>query len=765
MPSLREPMSANTENPLPSTPDRTPLGVAALALAAGAAVGTHGLAPTGTTVLDVAVVVVAVAGWVWLASLAPLRMLVIGTAVSTGLAGSAWAFCVGVAAVTLGLLWWRSGDGTQLQRAVIAAALAQVLAQLRSLGTFGISSAVGLALALAVAVVAWGRQPDDQRRRSKHIVLAIGGLGLACVIGFGVTAATAGSRLLNGGREARAALRLVDQGELDAALDGFANASRLLNSAEDSLGAWWGVPARAVPLVAQQRRSVRRLAQEAAAATEQIAAILERTDYDALDVVGGRINLEAIRALDAPLRDLDSAMGDLAERTDGARSDWLFPPINGLIKSLSQDITKRRTQLVDVREAVLRAPDMLGASGVRRYFVALTTPAEARGVGGFMGNWAEVTADQGRLTLSGFGRVRDLLAAAPRTPRLTGMPAEYIAQYGAYVLADPATLEVGPGAWQNLTVAPHFPWVAEVIANLYPQSGGSELDGVFVMDVFAVAQLMRITGSVSIPGIGVEITPDNALQYLLRDQYLVENLGDRVDLLETLARTTIDRSLAGALPSPPKLAALMSPMARQHRLAAWARRPEEQAVLRNANMTKELSFGESTNVVGYSLYNGNGNKIDAYLEGSVSYGIETDRRSGDLAGSLTLSLRNTAPAQGLPNYVIGNLVGLPLGTNRLLVTLYSSAPIVSVMSPDADVSWNPGNERGLYTATVTIEIASGATVSLTMEVAGTGTGGPPRRLLVDAPPTAQPLPLTVTHNGKPLTPSPILESGTFGFDL
>jgi len=418
-----------------------------------------------------------------------------------------------------------------------------------------------------------------------------------------------------------------------------------------------------------------------------------------------------------------------------------------------------------VREAVIRAPDMLGASGVRRYFGALTTPAEARGLGGLMGNWAEITIDNGRLELTGFGRHGDLLAAAPRTPRLTRAPGEFLSRYGPYLLDDPETRTVGPGVWTNLTVTPFFPWVAETIADLYPQSGGSELDGVFVMDVFAVAQLMRITGSVSIPGLSVEITPDNALQYLLRDQYLVEDLGDRVDLLETLARTTIDRSLAGALPSPPKLAALMSPMARQHRLVAWARRPEEQAVLRNANMTKELSFDESTNVVGYSLYNGNGNKIDAYLEGNVSYGIKTDRRSGDVAGTLTLSLLNTAPAQGLPNYVIGNLVGLPLGTNRLLVTLYSSAPIVSVMSPDAEVSWNPGNERGLYTATVTIEIPSGATVSLTMEVAGTGAGGTPRRLLVDAPPTAQPLPLTVTHNGKPLTPSPILESGTFGFDL
>ena len=40
------------------------------------------------------------------------------------------------------------------------------------------------------------------------------------------------------------------------------------------------------------------------------------------------------------------------------------------------------------------APQMLGAEGVRRYFIAFTTPAEARGMGGFMGNWAVIDRER-----------------------------------------------------------------------------------------------------------------------------------------------------------------------------------------------------------------------------------------------------------------------------------------------------------------------------------------------------------------------------------
>jgi hypothetical protein len=379
-----------------------------------------------------------------------------------------------------------------------------------------------------------------------------------------------------------------------------------------------------------------------------------------------------------------------------------------------------------------------------------------------MGNWAEITIDDGRLALTGFGRHGDLLSAAPATPRLTQLSNEYLSQYGAYVLSDPDTGTVGPGVWTNLTVSAHFPWVAETIAELYPQSGGKELDGVFVMDVFAIAQLMRITGAVSVTDLGIDITPDNALQYLLRDQYLVE-LDDRVDLLETLARTTIDRSLSGALPSPPKLAALMSPMARQHRLAAWARRPEEQAVFRNANMTKELLPEPDDHLIGYSLYNGNGNKIDAYLEGDAEVDLDVDVRAGTAAGKLWLNLRNTAPASGLPDYVIGNLVGLPRGTNRIIVTVYSTSPIVEMYDEAGAASWVPGTERGLYTAAMTLEIPPGGMATVTAKTQGDWAGDLQQSIVVDTPPSAVPFPLVVRRNGEVLTDAPIVESGTHRF--
>ena len=51
------------------------------------------------------------------------------------------------------------------------------------------------------------------------------------------------------------------------------------------------------------------------------------------------------------------------------------------------------------------APPLLGMDEPRRYFVAILNPNESRGIGGFLGTWAIMTADSGRLDHRG-GRLQ-----------------------------------------------------------------------------------------------------------------------------------------------------------------------------------------------------------------------------------------------------------------------------------------------------------------------------------------------------------------------
>ena len=742
----------------------------AAAAVAGGTVAVNGLSPTGSALPDLVIVATLGAVWAAGASAVPPPVLAAAAVAATAATGDPWAIGIGLAVVALAVTWRNpaqqvSGPVLRLRGVVLAAGLAHLLARIRPLGAFGVSTLAALIVAGVLFAVGMRRHAAEDRRVLRRCALSLGGVSLACVVAFGITAVDAGPDLIDGGRAARAALRLADAGELDAARSSFESAATSLRRAHNALDAPWGAPARILPGVAQHQRALRHLAEDAAAASSQITEILARTDYAALGVTEGRIDLDAIRALDEPIRELDTALAALGDRINEVDTEWLLPPITHLVDDLADDVVSKQAQLADLEEAIEQAPSMLGADGPRRYFVALTTPAEARGLGGLMGNWAEITVDRGRIELTGFGRHQDLLQAAPTTPRLTGMPDEYLAQYGAYVLDERGSLTVGPGVWPNLTVAAHFPWVAESIASLYPQSGGRELDGVFVMDVYTVSTLMRLTGPVSVPALGVDVTPDNALQYLLRDQYLVTDLDNRVDLLETLARTTIDRILAGSLPPPPQLAALLRPLVQQHRLAAWARRPAEQEVFRNANMSKELNAETGAHQIAYTLYNANGNKIDAYLDASADYDFGRDPETGTLVGRLTLRLRNAAPASGLPDYVIGNLVDLPQGTNRMILSVLSSGRVRFMGTDIGNLSWITGAERGLATASTTVELAPGEERVITMEVEESVSedGFDPEMVVLDLPPAANPIPTSVRVDGKLRTRDPISVSGRFAF--
>ncbi len=83
------------------------------------------------------------------------------------------------------------------------------------------------------------------------------------------------------------------------------------------------------------------------------------------------------------------------------------------------------------------------------------------------------------------------MRAAP--PVLDG-PDDYVARYGRFgagVDGEPVAIDF----WSNVTMSPDFPSVTEVIAQLYPASGGSEIDGAIALDVESIARFLELDRS------------------------------------------------------------------------------------------------------------------------------------------------------------------------------------------------------------------------------------------------------------------------------
>jgi hypothetical protein len=720
--------------------------VAAVAAVSGVLAALAGASPTGASLVDVVMVLVSVAACVWAAASAPWWAGVVASGVALAFAPSVGLIALGLLPFMGGLAVGSTKRSLPWSRALVAGAAIQVFIRIGDVVFFGFSAILGLAVLTALAVLGVRRRPRRERRRVIAVAGGVFGLMVLALVGFALAGSSARPDIENANSSAQEGLSFLRAGDFASAQASFARAAEQFRNADGDLGSMLAQPARLVPVAAQYRRVGASLVAEAADATEVISTQLGRIDYEHLRVVNGAIDVQAIESLAEPLAALDTALDGLATTVEDAKDPWLVSAARDRLDELTVDLAKAKVDLTNARAAVDTAPDMLGGDGKRVYFVAFTTPVEARGSGGFMGNWAEVTIDAGKLSVTGFGRTRDLTQGGLAQKKITTPSDEFVAQYGDFLFADRAARLAGPAVWSNVTVSPDFPTVAEMIAELYPQSGGEHLDGVFAADVYTVAELMKITGPVTLPD-GTTLTGDTAAQYLLADQYLNPDNEGRIDALEAVASETITSLLTSSLPAPPELAERFGPLAHQHRLMGWSPVDAEEQLLQLVDMAGTLPDRGAGDSVGVAFNNGSASKIDFFMNGDIRYDVTIDANTGSISGVVTVTMRNEAPPTGLPDYVIGNVLGLPTGTNRTQVMLFTALPATSVTMNGQPIPYNVANEAGHNVTSAFVDVAPGATLTFEVKVVGSLAPGSEYQLTTRSPASANDFPVTVSVNG------------------
>lgn len=448
-------------------------------------------------------------------------------------------------------------------------------------------------------------------------------------------------------------------------------------------------PLRIVPVLSQHLELLERTSDEGIAIAEVGTKVLDVANYEDLKRPDGGIDLEHVRSLVEPVDQAEARLITARRRLADSTSPWLVAPVQDRLGDTLAEVDQTVDEVDLIGEAARVAPDMLGGTGERIWFVAFVNPAEERGGGGFLGSYAEIRADDGRLRMTRSGSVLDLIGAAPPGARSIDGPADYVARYGRHRPAD---------FFQDVPFSPHFPYTADVISQLYPQSGGTELDGVMSVDPYALAALLQFTGPIAVEGLDEPLTSENAARTILRDQYVDfdADVGDdqsaRRDVLGDAASKTFRALIDGALPSPRALGEALAPMVHQRRLQIHARRPHEQHLIDGLGATGAMLADEPGDYLMVSHQNRGNSKIDAFLFRSTVYEATYDPGTGQVQATVTIELVNFAPAQGLPDYVIGNARGEPVGSNVMTLSVYSHLAAQGATVDGAPVSLTSGAE-------------------------------------------------------------------------
>ena len=391
---------------------------------------------------------------------------------------------------------------------------------------------------------------------------------------------------------------------------------------------------------------------------------VENLDAQALRRPDGGIDLARLRAAQPPLATSAATVDNVAAALGDAPRAGVIGLVDRARSDFQAQLSELQGPLHDAADTLDLAVPLLGADRPRRYFVLVQQTSEARGTGGLAGGFAVVEADQGRLRVSARGSNKDLQDGPVPVP--PGVGADFVRLYsgrGAFSL------------WATLNLSADLPNAARVVNARWQAQGGGAVDGVIALDAKALAMILQGAGDIEVAA-GRRIPPSGLEDYLAVGQY-VGVVGEeartvRQDQLSLVAAAVTERLTSGQGSLEPLVRGLVEAVRSGH-LRMASDDPVLAPLLERAGVTGRLPRGRSP--VAYPvLVNATGGKLDYFLDRSVSY-VAGPCESARRRSTVTVELRNDAPAEGLPPYLTIRNVGDAVTSStdsRVTLTVYTT---------------------------------------------------------------------------------------------
>lgn len=457
-------------------------------------------------------------------------------------------------------------------------------------------------------------------------------------------------------RELKAAWQAQDGPAQERSAAGLREAAGSARDRAD--GAWWSALTH-VPLVGDDARGVQALSRSldivATGAVDPLSEVVARLDGV---VTNGRIDLDTVADVQAPVAAAHRALVDADEQLDGD-SDGYVGALRTRYDEFSDLVHGLRAGLASAETATGVAPTMLGAGGPRDYLVIFQNNAEIRPTGGMPGSWALLRATNGKLEMLQQGTAGDFpRAARPVLPLSSEERAVYGPEIGLY--------------FQDPGFTPHFPRAAELWrAHWALRSPDIPLDGVIALDPVAMSYLLDGTGPVSVGG--ETLTRDNAVETLLNKPYVSMDTAQQDAFFQEAARAVFE-ALTRALVSPIGFVEGLDRAASEGRLLVAAFDKEIERAISGTQVAGELSGDDgATPHIDVGLSDLTGSKMSYYLryDGEVT-ATRCDGNAQQLSGAMTLrQVISPQDAARLPASVTGGgALGTDPGSQYVMVRVY-----------------------------------------------------------------------------------------------
>ncbi|KKP46523.1 MAG: hypothetical protein UR39_C0010G0035 [Candidatus Woesebacteria bacterium GW2011_GWA1_33_30] len=194
--------------------------------------------------------------------------------------------------------------------------------------------------------------------------------------------------------------------------------------------------------------------------------------------------------LDKIYTDINFLQSDITEQQGVVGKE-----INNFLISKKINTSKFKNNIYNLKKVVSRLSELLGWQEPKKYLILFQNNMELRPTGGFIGSFALITLDKGRMTQM---TVNDVYSA---DGQLKGHiePPTPIREY------------LGEASWylRDSNWDPDFTISAEKIKWFLDKAIDQKVDGVIAIDLFFIKSLLEITGPINLTDFGKTINTDN----------------------------------------------------------------------------------------------------------------------------------------------------------------------------------------------------------------------------------------------------------------
>ena len=304
-----------------------------------------------------------------------------------------------------------------------------------------------------------------------------------------------------------------------------------------------------------------------------------------------------------------------------------------------EETLNKAVETIDIADAFATdMPNLLGIDAPRKYLFLFQNSNEIRPTGGFIGSYAVLELNNGKITSltiddvynpDGQLDLREIVVPAP----------EPIISY----------LEEDKLHIRNANWDPDFATSANKIQDLFFRIDGSRFNGVIAGDLKLAQNLLNVTGPIYLTAYNEEITAENLYErtQLHSEFNYQEGVSNKKSFLTVLGSKLLERLFALPREQMPALATELGKSLDQKHMLIHLNNSRFSSVLSDKNWNGQIADTE-TDYLYVVNANLGGTKANYFVENTMKYEVSGLTRDGMLRSILTLGYKHTGEDYAWP---------------------------------------------------------------------------------------------------------------------